>query len=853
MNEEAIPPGRARQCPGTCGAAARIAIVVLGIILAQAILYGPSLVGNKVLLPLDLLAEPNFYLPKDALPAGTVPHDSMRRDPIVNCEPGRQFVVAEVRAGRWPLWDPYQYAGSPVTWPTFSPFWLLSCCSTAPVILAWLQLTVALVAGLGTYAFCRQVLAVRFWPAAFAAWCFPLTGSFILWQGFILPYTIAWLPWMLLAVDQAVRRTTWWAMPGLAAATFLTLVSGQIDIAGQVLLASGIYGVWCVIDRYWKEWRSGHAARAVLTVTAGWVMGFLLASPSLLPRLEYMRTGSRMIQRGEGKEERPPVGLDALPQIVLPEMYGSTQTGSLPFFPKNQESQMESSAAAYAGLLATLLVAPLAWCSRRRRSINILWIVLAVISLTWTLDLPGIAVLRLPGLNMMSHNRFVFAASFAVLAMAAVGLDELWQGNLNTGRWFWLPFAVVVALGGWCVYRSLVPFEEVDLLENVLRNGTAVRWVKTLAQAHEVRSWFAERYLVAAVMCGLAAAGWLIIRFQPKVQHWFGPILGLLMAVELLWFAYGRSAQCDPSLYYPRIPLLEEVAASAPGRIVGCDCLPATLNETHRLYDVRGYDGVDPARFVNLMAIAADAKSLKLDYAAIQWFIPKGGLLPLRVHPVLDMLGVRYLILRGSPNPGVKADLVGNDYWVLISPKALPRVYVPEQVETVADDKQQLARLASERFDPRKTVLVETPLDYSAPCLGTAEIVDEIPTRVTVSIKMQTPGVVVLADRWDKGWKAYLDGRNVPILRVNHALRGVPVAAAEGTLEFRYEPASLTWGCCLAALSFAVCLGWAAAVAWFGGAKETNGNKERWPLESLPKSNPVKTKEKRSRGKRKSK
>ena len=31
---------------------------------------------------------------------------------------------------------------------------------------------------------------------------------------------------------------------------------------------------------------------------------------------------------------------------------------------------MESSAAAYAGVLATLLVAPLAWCSRRHRSIN---------------------------------------------------------------------------------------------------------------------------------------------------------------------------------------------------------------------------------------------------------------------------------------------------------------------------------------------------------------------------------------------------------------------------------------------------------------------------------------------------
>ena len=49
-----------------------------------------------------------------------------------------------------------------------------------------------------------------------------------------------------------------------------------------------------------------------------------------------------------------------------------------------------------------------------------------MISLAWTLDLPLLVdLLRGPGLNMMSHNRFVFAAAFAVLSMAAVGLEVL--------------------------------------------------------------------------------------------------------------------------------------------------------------------------------------------------------------------------------------------------------------------------------------------------------------------------------------------------------------------------------------------------------------------------------------------
>jgi len=32
-----------------------------------------------------------------------------------------------------------------------------------------------------------------------------------------------------------------------------------------------------------------------------------------------------MVQRSEGVEERPPVGLAALPQVVLPDLYGQVQ------------------------------------------------------------------------------------------------------------------------------------------------------------------------------------------------------------------------------------------------------------------------------------------------------------------------------------------------------------------------------------------------------------------------------------------------------------------------------------------------------------------------------------------------
>ena len=204
-------------------------------------------------------------------------------------------------------------------------------------------------------------------------------------------------------------------------------------------------------------------------------------------------------------------------------------------------------------------------------------------------------------------------------------------------------------------------------------------------------------------------------------------------------------------------------------------------------------------------------------YALTQWFLPKVVFTPLgtiRLSPVLDMLNVRYVIFRGSPPEGVHPDFSSPDYWVMINSNALPRVFVPAQVETITAkaNQRRLAKLAAVDFNPRQTAYVEERVQLPVECRGSAEIVAEIPTRVTISCNMETAGLVVLADLWDQGWNAYWKGKPVPILRTNHAIRGVVVPAGKGTLEFRYEPASLAWGWRLSGLALVVLLGW----AWWG-------------------------------------
>jgi uncharacterized membrane protein YfhO len=121
-----------------------------------------------------------------------------------------------------------------------------------------------------------------------------------------------------------------------------------------------------------------------------------------------------------------------------------------------------------------------------------------------------------------------------------------------------------------------------------------------------------------------------------------------------------------------------------------------------------------------------------------------------------------------------------------------------------------LEKLGAQEFNPREVAYVESAVNLPGPCQGTAEITEEVPTRILVSVRMESPGLVVLADLWDKGWEARLNGKRVPILRTNHAVRGVVAPAGSGLLEFRYAPTGFAWGLRLACLAAMALLLWVA-------------------------------------------
>jgi hypothetical protein len=787
----------------------RMALLLLGWLLPQLLLHGSVLTGARLALPLNCLALPNYYLPRTAEYAQLVPGNAVLTDLILQYPFNREFAAREIRAGRFPYWNPYNFAGAPFLYPIFSPFEWLYFLVPRPATLAWIQLLHALTLAGGVYVFARKSLGLSFWAALAGSCCAPWCGYMVLWQGFPMTAPVALFPWLLTAVERTVRKPFGAAPPCLAALTTVHLCSGGFDVGCQVLLATGLYAVFVIYDRYLRvrQWRSG--TYVATTLASAWLLGFLLAAPGLLPFFDYIRTGARMERRAQGSEERPPLGLHTLPETVLPDIYGCSRP-EMPRF--GSIVQLESAATAYAGLLATMFLAPLAFWDREAKRENRFWCFLAVLGCAWSLNLPGfVQILRLPGLNMFSHNRFTFATTMAVLVLAMKGMDSLRTQTLQGRRWLFVPTIVAMLFGLYLVFiAGDLPEPIRGQMESAVRHGRTFPGIASVADVRRIQAAFSAYYLTGAALCLLAVLACFGAAKDLGRRRWFVACVAMTWLAEMLWFASGHRREGRPELYYPRISALEQLAKAPPGRVLGVGCLPPLLNQSHGLWDVRGYDAVDPARYLKLIDLARQPGTSSNSYALTDWFIPKFVASPEgpKLSPVLDLLNLRYLIFRQPPPAGFSIMIHEDDYWVVENESALPRAFVPRNIASVGDEAEMLQSLSSLEFRPDEEAYVEHPLDLPQSARGQVKIVSETPTKIEIEADMQTLGLVVLADMWDAGWHATLDGAEAPITRVDLALRGVKTPVGRHRLVFSYEPASFKTGVRMASGALVVLACW---------------------------------------------
>jgi len=213
-------------------------------------------------------------------------------DPVWQFVPWLVLARRELAEGRLPLWNPHQDCGVPLLGNAQSA--LASPLLLPPLVLGvengWnLSLLLRLlVAGAGTFLWLRR--AGRSPPAsALGAVAFALSGPMVAWLAHPHTLTVAWAPWLLLALDRTQADPVARNAAGVALATGLVLAGGHPESA--LMLAMLAFAVTTARAR---------SPRQLFVPISGALLGAGLAAPVLAPFVEYFLLSEARL--GAGRE-----------------------------------------------------------------------------------------------------------------------------------------------------------------------------------------------------------------------------------------------------------------------------------------------------------------------------------------------------------------------------------------------------------------------------------------------------------------------------------------------------------------------------------------------------------------------
>lgn len=316
-----------------------------------------------------------------------------------------------------------------------------------------------------------------------------------------------------------------------------------------------------------------------------------------------------------------------------------------------------------------------------------------------------------------------------------------------------------------------------------------------------------------AVLAGLGAEYFTIFR-KPLA----GGLLVAVAAAELTLVGAGRpmntgSVVAEPGLTYSSFAGSPEVLkrvrnliqqAKPPWRI---DTIDDSMNWAHGapLTEVPTATGNDPFALIRFMQVRLAVSGGERWGRYYQVSKPES--------PVLDLMNVRYLLSRRPlAEAGVKkltfaAEIPGRRIYE--NRDVLPRFFLVDRVHRVGSMEEGLSVIRSVDFRPAESAVVETQVALaSGPGTpdGNVRVVEYRPNSVTLEVQTASSAFLVTSETYYPGWRAFVDGREQPIVIENVAFRGLPVEAGHHRIEMRFKPRILSQGAMLSGASWALLL-----------------------------------------------
>ena len=586
-------------------------------------------------------------------------------------------------------------------------------------------------------------------------------GVFVFRLNHAAVFALAWAPWLLVAWFRFSAATNGRTRAGglvlLAGASVALLGSGTVKEAYTLCLFTHLTGALTFMLRSGRQWR-----RDILALGLTGLGTVLVAAPLW---------GSFAATLGQA------FTLSDVPEpVVMPAVWFGGFFEALWFdaLSPNHNVVMPS--------VNLLVLLGVAWAAVRagrlyREPPFLACAACALAAFAFAFGLVPVTVIKaLPLISNLQHvfNVFGCVLLIHVIVLAGFGVRE----------------AIVIArANNWLWYNGAA-----------LALAMLVLAVFPLSVVATDRSLYLDRELVGLLVTGLGGTVVLALLVRPVLAGWTSSgarVLVLALALAAIHLPHGMLTSAHltlPAHAADRVNFARpspavaaiKAATNEPGRVAGINL--ALFPGYTGLIGLEGINGPD-ALVMRHYRELLDALGFPMQWS---WLVVLDGPAVGRLARALDLLNVRWLA--GAPGwagPDAGRMLVRTDLDVVERPSAWPRAFFVDSVATYRGVNGFTALLAGS--DGRPMAAVDAREQPALPMFRPVEpgtipadrrIMPADDYHLTAnstafSVDASGPGMIVLTETFlANHFSAIVNGQPVPLIRVNHAFKGILVMAA---------------------------------------------------------------------------
>lgn len=432
-----------------------------------------------------------------------------------------------------------------------------------------------------------------------------------------------------------------------------------------------------------------------------------------------------------------------------------------------------------------------------------------------------------PGIASADLRRMLFTVAMALVVLTGLGADAIGRGARRSPA---LAVLVVAALGSavslwWCAgdlplaVARLIALDAGHPYVQQAHGDPAAIAAAIRGAMHEGELAANADHLRATALRSLcAAAAAAVALFACRGRARTAVLLAATLG-ELLHAGAGcfvpvpaERVATPPAVVAPvraaaapngERPRLARLAGLAEARVAAW--YPSNLPGFHGIEDATGYNPLPARRFEDFFRAIEPDRAGKAGVAfggggsGIGAFHDPASLR----HPLCDLFGIRFVLTREPVQAGpglVDRTPPGTGAFRLWErTTTLPRATFVREVDVLPRAADRLAELARPDRDVRNRIVLEAPTAVIPPPRAESptklEIVSHTDEKVVLRVNTLVEGYVRLADPYDPGWRATIDGYQTEVFVADHYLRAVYVKPKPNDQEivFTYDAASVVW------------------------------------------------------------